>query len=235
MSYQDKEPEHLIKSCENVSGNYEQVHPVTDMKTRADMQSILDALQCEDYDFARAICPSDKKLIGYEIIESPRDITQYGSYAADFWTTRVPAGIYPVFAREYTYNEAKELYTNQIKDFNGLFAWKEGLIVSSNFEKDIGKTNVVLETPYAHSIAHIVLENPARDIHLLPPFCAQKVYFTYDNEIHHTYQIIDSSLPEYLETNPIKLENKPSFDTLLKNAKRQPPPPALPNKKEKIK
>lgn len=193
--------------------------PITDITTRTGMQPMLDALQNCDYSLARALCPADQKLLGYEVLETERDITQYGSYAADYWIIRVPPGIYPIFARAYTYNEAKELYTNQIKDFNGLYFWKEGIIISSNFEKDIGKLSTVFENPYAHSIAHIIYNQKNSSIQLLPPFHAKKIFFHYNNELHHTYQIIDRSLPDYIKTNPMELENNhSSLDKLLHNA-----------------
>lgn len=234
MKISKKECEHEVYSSENDSKMPLQQQLIIDIKTRTGMQPILDALQNGDYSFAATLCPDDTKLIGYEIVESPSDITQYGSYAADFWTTRVSPGVYPIFAKAYSYNEAKESYTNQINDFNGLFVWKEGIIVSSNYIESVGKENIVFETPYAHSIAHIVSEYKNSNIHLLPPFCAQKIYFTYDGEIHHTYQITDRSLPELLQTNPIKLKSRQSIDTLLKKTNRPSRPSVLADKNTRI-
>lgn len=230
MTILNKECEHEVHFSRNDSKTPAQQQLIVDTKTRTGMQPILDALQNGDYSFAATLCPDQTKLIGYEIVESFSDITQYGSYAADFWTTRVSPGVYPIFAKAYSYNEAKELYTNQIKDFNGLFVWKEGIIVSSNSIENIGKENVVFETPYAHSIAHIVSEFKNSNIHLLPPFYAQKIYFTYDGEIHHTYQITDRSLPELLQTNPINLKSGQSIDTLLKKTNRPSRPAVLADK-----
>ena len=185
----------------------EKTASIQDMSSRENMNPLLEALQLGDFERARTLTPEYMKLIGYEILQEPTEVLQYGAYAADYWYTMVPPGIYPIFATEYAYHADKEMYTNTIKSFNGLRIWKEGTITKSSdadYYTDESRSNVIWENPYAFTIGKIVFENPNSNIKLLPPFQAEKIYFSDDaGDLIYIFQIKDTSLPEFMYDNPM--------------------------------
>lgn len=160
--------------------------------------------------------------MGYQVVTEPTESTEYGSYAADYWVTTIPPGVYPVFAKEYSLHEGKNMYMNHLKDFNGISIWREGEYTGGNFFKaneDKGERRVVWSNPYAHALAGGILKNENRHTHLLKPFEAQKIDFMYDGKLCSTHHIVDRSLPEYAKENPMKIKAKSSsIDKLIKNA-----------------
>lgn len=174
---------------------------------RQTMQPLLDALEKGDFELAEALTPAKYRLCGYQEYKESKPEGEYGiGWAGQFADIIVPAGIYPVFAREFQYNEAKHCYTNHVRDYPGFFTWVEGQCVASSNEQDkLPYPRTLIESPYCHDVAHSILEGKG-DIHLIYPFKAIEVPFTgFDGKNYVTHQIIDCRLPELVQDNPMKL------------------------------
>lgn len=174
---------------------------------RQAMQPLLDALEKGDFELAEALTPTKYRLCGYQEYKEAKIEGEYGiGWAGQFAEIVVPAGIYPVFAREFQYHEAKRCYTNQLRDYSGFFTWAEGQCVASSSEqKKFPYPRTFTQSPYCHDVAHSILEGKG-DIHLIYPFKAIEVPFIgFDGKDYVTHKIIDSRLPELVQENPMKL------------------------------
>lgn len=174
---------------------------------RQAMQPLLDALEKGDFELAEALTPTKYRLCGYQEYKEPKTEEERGiGWAGQFADIVVPAGIYPVFAREFQYHEAKHCYTNQLRDYPGFFTWAEGQCVASSSEqKEFPYPRTLTQSPYCHDVAHSILEGKG-SIHLIYPFKAIEVPFTgFDGKDYVTHKIIDSRLPELVQENPMKL------------------------------
>lgn len=174
---------------------------------RQAMQPLLDALEKGDFELAEALTPAKYRLCGYQEYTEAKTEEERGiGWAGQFADIVVPAGIYPVFAHEFQYHEAKHCYTNRLRDYSGFFTWVEGQCIASSYEQ--GKfpyPRTLTESPYCHAVAHSILEGKG-DIYLIYPFKAVEHPFTgYDGKDYVTHQIIDSRLPELVQENPMKL------------------------------
>lgn len=171
------------------------------------MQPLLDALEKGDFELAEALTPTKYRLCGYQEYKESKTEEERGiGWAGQFADIVVPAGIYPVFAREFQYHEAKHCYTNQLRNYPGFFTWAEGQCVASSSEqKKFPYPRTLIQSPYCHDVAHSILEGKG-DIHLIYPFKAIEVPFTgFDGKDYVTHKIIDSRLPELVQENPMKL------------------------------
>lgn len=171
------------------------------------MQPLLDALEKGDFELAEALTPAKYRLCGYQEYKAAKTEEERGiGWAGQFADIVVPAGIYPVFAREFQYHEAKHCYTNQLRNYPGFFTWAEGQCVASSSEqKKFPYPRTLIQSPYCHDVAHSILEGKG-DIHLIYPFKAIEVPFTgFDGKDYVTHKIIDSRLPELVQENPMKL------------------------------
>lgn len=174
---------------------------------RQAMQPLLDALEKGDFELAEALTPAKYRLCGYQEYTESKPEEEFGvGWAGQFAEIVVPAGIYPVFAREFQYHEAKHCYTNQLRDYPGFFTWVEGQCIASSYEQDkFPYPRTLTQSPYCHDVAHSILEGKG-DIHLIYPFKAIEVSFTgFDGKDYVTHKIIDSRLPELVQENPMKL------------------------------
>lgn len=174
---------------------------------RAAMQPLLDALEKGDFELAEALTPSKYRLCGYKEYKEARKEEERGiGWAGQFADIVVPPGIYPVFAREFQYHEAKHCYTNELRSYPGLFTWVEGQCIASSDGKDeFPYPRTLIESPYCYSVAHSIL-NGEGDIHLIYPFKAVEVQFKdLDGKDCVTHKIIDSRLPKLVQENPMKL------------------------------
>lgn len=174
---------------------------------RQAMQPLLDALEKGDFELAEALTPTKYRLCGYQEYKEAKIEGEYGiGWAGQFAEIVVPVGIYPVFALEFQYHEAKRCYTNHLRDYFGFFTWVEGQCVASSYEQDkFPYPRTLTKSPYCHDVAHSILEGKG-DIHLIYPFKAVEVSFTgFDGKDYVTHKIIDSRLPELVQDNPMKL------------------------------
>lgn len=174
---------------------------------RQAMQPLLDALEKGDFELAEALTPAKYRLCGYQEYKAAKTEEERGiGWAGQFADIVVPAGIYPVFAREFQYHEAKHCYTNQLRNYPGFFTWAEGQCVASSSEqKKFPYSRTLVKSPYCHDVAHSILEGKG-DIHLIYPFKAIEVPFTgFDGKDYVTHKIIDSRLPELVQENSLKL------------------------------
>ena len=174
---------------------------------RQTMQPLLDALEKGDFELAEALTPTKYRLCGYQEYKEAKIEGEYGiGWAGQFAEIVVPAGIYPVFAREFQYHEANHCYTNQLRDYPGFFTWVEGQCIASSYEQNkFPHPRTLTKSPYCHDVAHSILEGKG-DIHFIYPFKAVEHPFTgYDGKDYVTHQIIDSRLPELVQDNPMKL------------------------------
>lgn len=174
---------------------------------RKAMQPLLDALEKGDFELAEALTPAKYRLCGYQEYKEAKIEGEYGiGWAGQFAEIVVPAGIYPVFAREFHYHEANHCYTNQLRDYSGFFTWVEGQCIASSYEQNkFPYPRTLTKSPYCHDVAHSILEGKG-NIHLIYPFKAVEVPFTgFDGKDYVTHQIIDSRLPELVRENPMKL------------------------------
>lgn len=174
---------------------------------RKTMQPLLDALERGDFELAEALTPGKYRLCGYQEYKAAKTEEERGiGWAGQFADIVVPAGIYPVFAREFQYHEAKHCYTNRLRDYSGFFTWVEGQCIASSYKQDkFPYPRTLTESPYCHAVAHSILEGKG-DIHLIYPFKAIEVPFTgFDGKGYVTHKIIDSRLPELVQENPMKL------------------------------
>ena len=104
---------------------------------RQTMQPLLDALERGDFELAEALTPAKYRLCGYQEYKESKTEEERGiGWAGQFADIVVPAGIYPVFAREFQYHEAKHCYTNRLRDYSGFFTWVEGQCIASSYEQD---------------------------------------------------------------------------------------------------
>lgn len=104
---------------------------------RQAMQPLLDALEKGDFELAEALTPAKYRLCGYQEYKEAKIEGEYGiGWAGQFAEIVVPGGIYPVFALEFQYHEAKRCYTNHLRDYFGFFTWVEGQCVASSYEQD---------------------------------------------------------------------------------------------------
>lgn len=178
------------------------------------MQPLLDALMADDFALAAELTPAKYRLCGYQEITEPYEHTSYGhGWAGQFETTLIAPGRYPVFVEDYNYVENESMYSNNLKDFRGLFIYMAGQCVADSAERSKDHypfPNTVFISPYAHATAHSILEGTS-DIKLLPPYEAKAVDFEYDGEMHRTYKIVDNSLPERMRQSPITLRNKSAY------------------------
>lgn len=209
----DKVISHFERSvqlhCEPISvpGPYEAY-------TKQHMQPLLDALNEGDFDRAAALTPTRYRLCGYQEFEEDYLYEQNGfGWAGQFERTIVPAGRYPVFVANYSYHEADGQFMNDVKDFSGLYIFLAGKCIADSTGRNPEEfpfDNTVWSSPYAHSVAHAIVNN-ASSIELLPPFKAVTVPFEYAGEEHITYKIIDESLPNRMKQNPMFLRNQSSY------------------------
>lgn len=174
---------------------------------RKAMQPLLDALEKGDFELAEALTPTKYRLCGYQEYKEAKIEGEYGiGWAGQFAEIVVPAGIYPVFAREFHYHEANHCYTNQLRDYSGFFTWAEGQCIASSYEQNkFPYPRTLTKSPYCHDVAHSILEGKG-NIHLIYPFKAVEVLFTgFDGKDYVTHKIIDSRLPELVQENPMNL------------------------------
>lgn len=216
--------ENLLDACDRLLNYFEQsLHvPTTPihskgpfgMYTKEVMQPLLDALNAGDYSLAADLAPANWRLCGYQEFATEHVHSQYGhGWAGQFEDTVVPPGRYPVFATNYGFNENLNMYSNHLKDFQGINIFLAGKCVADSIDRDPGAypyDNTVFVSPYCHAVAHSILDNQS-SIHLIQPFQAEPVYFQYQGEDHTTYQIVDQSLPQYMKQNPMKLRNLSSY------------------------
>lgn len=177
--------------------------------SRKDFQPLLDALSVGDFDLAAALTPASLRLCGFRDVKELYCEEEHATsgYAGDFAVTEIPSGLYPVFAREFQRHEAKDCFTNQLKDFYGLVTWAEGSCVRSSYEnEDHPFSKTVVKAPYCHEVAKDILSGSrAMQIHLVGSFEAKPVCFQENGKSYVSYSIIDSSLPDLLKDNPMDL------------------------------
>lgn len=197
--------------------------------SREKFQPLLDALDKGDFDLARALTPEGYRLCGYKEFAETTEVSEYGKgWAGQFATVQVPPGRYPVFAREFDRHEAKGCYMNSVKDYPGILTWVEGTCTgSSDIYEHHPCPRVILESPYAHGVALGILSGNS-SIRLIAPFEAKEVPFVsvLRGEKLVTYDIVDTSLPEFLKENPVHLRNgmtpeKPKLDSMIKAASQK--------------
>lgn len=177
------------------------------------MQPLLDALNSGDFARAAELAPPKHYLCGYQEFDKEHIHKEYGlGWAGQFCETAVPAGRYPVFARQYSYNEREKVYTNDLKDFQGLYTFVCGNCIaeSDTRPENLPYPNVSWESPYCHAVGESILEGNS-SIHLLPPFEAVPVHFQYDGKDATTYDIVDTSLPAKMKQDPISLRNQSAY------------------------
>ena len=207
---------------------------------RKAMQPLLDALERGDFELAEALTPAKYRLCGYQEYKESKTEEERGiGWAGQFADIVVPAGIYPVFAREFQYHEAKHCYTNRLRDYSGFFTWVEGQCIASSYEQDkFPYPRTLTESPYCHTVAHSILEGKG-NIHLIYPFKAVEHPFTgYDGKDYVTHQIIDCRLLELVQDNPMKLrgfgpvegEKAKSLAEQISAAEKRTAQPSVPDK-----
>lgn len=178
------------------------------------MQPLLDALNSGDFSLAAELAPPKHYLCGYQEFDKEHIHKEYGlGWAGQFCDTAIPAGRYPVFARQYSYNEREKVYTNDLKNFQGLYTFVCGNCIadSDNRAPDAYPfPNTVWESPYCHAEGESILEGKS-SIHLLPPYEAVPVHFQYDGKDATTYDIVDTSLPAKMKQDPISLRNQSAY------------------------
>lgn len=141
--------------------------------------------------------------IGWYVLEDPTEFTNRG-YECAAWhqTIMVPAGKYPVMAREYAYHERERRYMDKIKD-NAIECGLTGEIVGSDFSahfagnrvsnkigSDKGQQGECYLNPYAHALAKEMLGGKCERWELLPNFEAREIHFVgFDGEPRKTYGI----------------------------------------------
>lgn len=190
----------------------EPVHPdgPYGMYTKETMQPILDALNAGDFHLAAELTPAKLRLCGYQEFGEEYLHQQHGhGWAGQFEDTIIAPGRYPVFATNYHFSERDHLYTNHLKDFQGLLIFLAGKCVSDSIERGPDAypyDNTVFESPYCHSVAHGILDGQS-SICLLPPFRAEPIHFQYEGRDITTYHIADTSLPFYMKQNPMQVRN----------------------------
>lgn len=199
------------------------VNVVKQNDPQVQFESVFEALQKRNFDKAAKLVPEGYKLCGYQEFTEPFVYEQYGyGWAGQFEHTKVAPGLYPVFCREYYFNECENAFTNTVKDYPGICLWYKGILVASS-DGDISRSNTVFANLYAHSVAKDILAQKSK-IHLLAPFKAVEVPFEYDGEMHTTYHIIDTSIPSLIKENPMTL-NRPSLtiplDKQIQHSKTQ--------------
>ena len=214
----------LINACDKLLDYFQQsldipaapIHPEGPfgVYTKEVMQPLLDALNAGDFNLAAELTPANWKLCGYQEFATEHVHSQSGhGWAGQFEDTVVPPGRYPVFATNYGFNENLELYSNYLKDFQGINIFLAGKCTADSINRDPADypyDNTVFVSPYCHAVSHAILEDHS-SIHLIPPFQAEPVYFQYQGEDHTTYRIVDTSLPQYMKQNPMKLRNLSSY------------------------
>lgn len=144
--------------------------------------------------------------IGWYNQKEDKEYTNNG-YACAAWYEKVfvKAGKYPVYAREYSYNERERKFENKIKD-TSIGIGLPGVITGDNFSsyfcgnmvgegqfnQHVGEESKVYLNPYAHALAKEILEGNS-NIELLPEFQAQEINFTsmIDNKPCKTYGIFN--------------------------------------------
>jgi hypothetical protein len=107
-----------------------------------------------------------KRQVGWYVVDQPTDDSGYGEYAADYWTTTVPAGRYPIYALRVC-----------------------GQPWHSLSVKMPGKPREHYLTPYPHSLAQAILEGEAHHVELLPGVEAREVPYEYEGKSEMTYGI----------------------------------------------
>jgi hypothetical protein len=149
---------------------------------------------------------NEKFQIGWYILEEDKVFRNTYSYAAWYQDVLIKAGKYPVYAREYQYNERLRKYENELKDFGNIVVVLPGVVTGSDFsshyggvaigskvDQDLGEQSEYMYHPYAHSLAHSILEGKS-NIELITPFEAQYVHFEYNGEMHKTANIVNTEM-----------------------------------------
>ena len=150
----------------------------------------------------------EKFQIGWYNLKEDEVFRNTYSYAAWYQDVEVKAGKYPVFAREYQLNERLRKYTNELKDFGNIVVVLPGKVVASDFsshyggvaygsktDQDLGEESEYMYHPYAHSLAHSILEGKS-NIELITPFEAKYIYFEYEGKQHKTAGIFNNEMEE---------------------------------------
>lgn len=201
-----------LSSIESISVNkYEDL-------SRSHLKPLLDALEAGDIELAAALTPTGMRLCGFDVIPEQYELYSGSEYGADEWTVQIPPGIYPVFAKKFAFDTDRGQYTNGLANFSGLVCWYEGQVTHHNLRKEeIGSSRVVFSSPYAHKLARSVVhpnewntyhETPCK-LHFVYPFDARETVYVFNNRAIAMYDIVDTSLPEYIPkgVNPIELRN----------------------------
>jgi hypothetical protein len=152
----------------------------------------------------------EKFQIGWYNLEKDEVFRNTYSYAAWYEDVLVKAGKYPVYAREYNFNERLRKYTSELKDFGNIVVVLPGEVVGDDFsshyggvavtskvDQGVGKKSEYMYHPYAHSLAHSILEGKSR-IELIAPFEAKYVHFisSIDNRECTTAKVYNTEMEE---------------------------------------
>lgn len=122
--------------------------------------------------------PWSRRQVGWVVVSEAREIDQNGEYAADYWTARVEAGRYPLYA-----------FRDCGRAWHSLGAEMPGVIVRGSWwnKRQPGERMPVGLSFYAHNVARGVIEGEGSGIELLPGVEARRIDFEYQGEQKHTH------------------------------------------------
>lgn len=168
--------------------------------TRELLKPLLEALERGDIELATALAPSNLRLCGYHVISKALSLYGGGTHTADLWVLSIPPGVYPIFAKLSSCEEAN-IQNSRKRHYDSILCWYDGRVMY-----EVGSTRVELSIPYGDILARDARFSNAQEQHgeflnrtfLVYPFEVRELSITYADETIITYGIIDSILQEYI-------------------------------------
>lgn len=116
--------------------------------------------------------PFSRHQVGWFTVAEPREFNGCGEYAADYWSTRVEPGRYPLYA-----------FRDCGRRWHSLGCRIPGVIASGSWWNKLqpGQPRDAHIHPYAHSVASSILNGEDTGIELLPHVEAREIHFTDSN------------------------------------------------------
>lgn len=122
--------------------------------------------------------PWTRCQVGWYVVSEPKEFSQYGEYAADYWSARVEPGDYPLYA-----------FRDCGQPWHSLGVEMPATVVSGSWWNKMqpGSERSVYVSPRAYSVAAAIVNGEQTPIRLLEGVEARAVQFEYNGEQKTTH------------------------------------------------
>lgn len=118
-----------------------------------------------------------RRQVGWLVIDKPRDFNHFGEYGADYWTTTVQPGRYPLYALRDCGNRWHSLLVSMPAVVKSGSWWNK---------RAPGEETTSHSSPRAYDVARLVLAGEG-SVELLPGIEARRIDFEHNGKASHTH------------------------------------------------